>query len=1683
MKSSQEDSQTSSNTIFKDDIPLTCRFAIFSSPANEYSNWFDSLLLLFEYGQLIAQGLIVNRLIFQDQENSGHNYLHEMATAIFGALSPGHFLSFHGGNDSGFIVLILVFILASIRIMILFYCIMTAKNQKRGHPVLIKLWKWNFVTQARFVCLFSISTWSYAAYCTLNNLTTLSEAQNLTLQVVSIFMASAEFIITFGLCAYFDCIIPRKSLLALKTTKITLLTVTQKFIIEMILALYTADLRVLAWIVSSLNLFFSFLRASLYFKLLPPYKLKTLFIKAVIIMIAAGLHISAFVKCIIDAAGYHNKNLNFIIILWVTLAVLMAWLAIGSLNHVILNFATKWQDQSPERLINKMILVKQILKQNKLPDELVKKYQQIYLVNTTTMQCFGDIFHIDTQNIIENDDGSLHKKALLNKLFLIYLQDILEKYPSSEFAKLYAAYFYGSKAKLFSWSMKILLELRQSQSMQMRNNAAILIDYLEDLVKKNYKQKESLLDLNAYHISLTEYHYLKQAIVQQAKLHINIYQENLGDCNLGKILTLAQQTSQQRTLIEKKFISVIQKIPEHFTQPLLLYAQYNLVLNHSLADYFKYTKIYSQRVEKYKDSFNTEEILRENVHDKNSICMVVSGQKNDTGRVIYCSKSFQRKLGTSIIGQHSSISVPPVCRSYYVNFLKACFEMENTTTTLNKFAFDLGMDKDGFLFPMHFYINMTPILFQGLNYSVILRFVETSKDYILITKDGNIENYSRKIARKLRLPYGKQSQSKTSIHVNQISSEITAVNKAFNLLDHHPESDKNANFAQSDILSSFRDVPLVKHSSSTKKTAASIKFPDLLSLKNRNSSRTKTELEIDIEKARALTSLFTNEGKEILMKSFSKNSASSSRAFTEDNEGGFSYHCKIQDLPHVSCRLLVLQENVSQEYNSTTILQKNSPPPVLQNETPPPQEFSFDQTQQQTPVKKVLKYKNSNSANSSEFFTEEEKEGGWADFNSLTLQKSCSASPLKETTKSKFSFYQTINNNNQMDDMLASTTERVLLANHTTRGPLNDESMILKVPPVVQINVENQDKQTLATDKSKFFIEEKISKAYINAVTTKFYSKSYKSLLALVYLMFIGVLVSLLYLVITLNNDLDLLRGRKEVIKSMEIQNVLLSNVHRNFRILSMYASGEYSQADFAVSSQAPTLLAISTQILTQSSVFNNNLLDSIRWLNEEDRDLLFDVYLKFYNTNFEDPQPSFTSLTILQSLQRIISTCYKVINDAPYNLASTLPDLNIFLRNTLNDYSIANQNMIQVILNASTSRKDDVFRIIDNCWIGTSLTMGALGVIFIVVIIKQYKRERKHLTAFAMLNLKRIKKIKEKVLAFQGMIEDEVDLELIQNIESTEKYRLGSSSNNLPAKSAETPSDPKFTRVILRYFSYIIYLVFAIFLALGLLTVGFTQSKSLINTLNEQLFQLMFAGRIVNRANIALAVPVELIAKNDSTLLENVAPSVEIVNVINELEDSRKEIFANFSPYSSSVIDGIKELLYDDGCGFLDANFLPACQQLKLGLGNGYSGGLVQFISYLASFLKDIKNEYDDSDKTASSLKALYIDLINAKLPKYLLVGQMSRILVQKIDWEYENDFKNGRIENGIMNGVIYLMMVIVCVGLYFGALKRFGEAANNFKKVLRVFPSSLILSNFVLKSYLLQTSHGALDSVLNKI
>lgn len=50
------------------------------------------------------------------------------------------------------------------------------------------------------------------------------------------------------------------------------------------------------------------------------------------------------------------------------------------------------------------------------------------------------------------------------------------------------------------------------------------------------------------------------------------------------------------------------------------------------------------------------------------------------------------------------------------------------------------------------------------------------------------------------------------------------------------------------------------------------------------------------------------------------------------------------------------------------------------------------------------------------------------------------------------------------------------------------------------------------------------------------------------------------------------------------------------------------------------------------------------------------------------------------------------------------------------------------------------------------------------------------------------------------------------------------------------------------------------------------------------------------------------------------------------------------------------------------------------------------------------------------------------------------------------------------------------------FVVLAKVREADNQFKRVLQVFPANLVLSNYILKSYLLKISNGALDYFSNE-
>ena len=744
-------------------------------------------------------------------------------------------------------------------------------------------------------------------------------------------------------------------------------------------------------------------------------------------------------------------------------------------------------------------------------------------------------------------------------------------------------------------------------------------------------------------------------------------------------------------------------------------------------------------------------------------------------------------------------------------------------------------------------------------------------------------------------------------------------------------------------------------------------------------------------------------------------------SFGKQDEG-FVYHCKIDKIGIPIGKLLILEEIKFSNRDGDS--------------GPSPERFKVTESQ---------------------FITEEEKEGEWIDFD--LLERDIKKEQNNELPK-------------QTEGIFLST-ERNLIMSSPRQAPRMPSKNQMRSTEVEVIEI--KEKQSSVASKSRVDSQGKISKSFEIAVTTKFYSNLYKLLLVLVYVILVGLLVSMIVLTQTLNADLGLLQGRKELITSLEMENVLVTNAQRNMRILMGFASGLQDENDYDPLFKTAALLNnLSTDVL-QMAEYNRIFLKNIELLDPQNRERIFTKDVKIYESGSDQ---SFILFTIIEAVQKMLEMESKAVGIAKIDVKNALEIFKIIMRNSLNDFLVTNQAKIAAILESSHVNKGKAFKHIDKNWFATLACMGGLAVLYVGIIVKQYKREKRNLIAFTKLNPQRVKHIEAKITAFMNIIENEEELKPIQNLNNND-----SENHNNVVKGGINSWKAEDRGIFLKYFFYSVYFLIMILAVIGFVSLSCVQAKASINNLNLGLFQLMFAAKSMSRINLALTIPIELFANSGGTLIENYYPSVELDKMVQELDAIEKGFLSNFD--SSDNVDRINNILYKNACIALQNNAqqIASCQQLKKGLGSGYSSGFVQFIDYLRSLLQEVASRYESSDKSTASLTSLQKEYINGEMDEFLVMTPINKILVEKLDWEFENKIDQSRVQSTLLNCLLYVFLIGVCFALYLGVLKKIGENDNEFKKVLRVFPSNLIFSNFILKSYLLNTSAGALSSVINAI
>ncbi len=456
------DSKKWLSSAFKTSLKPTVAFAKLSINDFHYPKYFEYAITFLEYAQLMSQFLLFVPAIYQDPEFSDDIFVKHI---IFGAklLNPGSFLVNIEKNSTTTVVLIIVILSTLIKFLLFGYLVFISRVNWPGQTILVKAWKWIFRLQVRIIYALVTSFWVQIIISSSNDQNiTLFGLSELPSILISSVLIGAEFILSFIILSYFTYVLPNKNVFSAKTNVLESTTFIQKVLIQVLQMAFASNSNSLGanWTFSIITFIVTVARIFYCCFTLPLYKTKALNFQSVMIALVSSLNIAFVFNTVLQAAD-STHNIQFILIGWILVSIPGTKFALVVTDKIITLALSGSLIKTPELLVHKISLIKQLHKLKRLPCKSNDSYKLSYLLNLTIESNFSRLLNLDDD---QKDLFDLDSKQNTNKAFTKYLEGLLQKMPKNALIKLYLAYYYGKKLHNYRNAIKLITELTKQNS-------------------------------------------------------------------------------------------------------------------------------------------------------------------------------------------------------------------------------------------------------------------------------------------------------------------------------------------------------------------------------------------------------------------------------------------------------------------------------------------------------------------------------------------------------------------------------------------------------------------------------------------------------------------------------------------------------------------------------------------------------------------------------------------------------------------------------------------------------------------------------------------------------------------------------------------------------------------------------------------------------------------------------------------------------------------------------------------------------------------------------------------------------------------------------------------------------------------------------------------------------------------
>jgi len=1585
-----------------------------------YSKYTDMLIAIIEHLQLITLTLFLN---FPNTNYLEEQFLYKAVIYFLKLANFSYLLDFDGSNPNTKIALLIIFISAILKYLLIIYVIAVEYWNKKRNKTLYYLWRWVFKLQARILGIF---TTCFAVRTIINTSTNnfhIPELSNFVIIFICSIIVFIEYTLSLILSTQFYEVLPTKRFFASKSNITQIIFLVQKMIIQILCVSFHSSSFDNLWIVSTLGLLLSIGNIYHYYTKLPFYHFKALIFQAKLLSLVISFDLSCFLHAFLKEINFEGANIGLTIILWIVLSLLSMKLSDQILKSQYMNLEKSFLKRgTPEFSIHKIIAFEEMQRDLKLPGQRNNQYYLSHLIYTSHhISMNTDKLFRANSKLTYRDSESEGSSENITQNYRFYLEELLTKYPQNSFLKLHLANLYSRNRNYYIKAIQLVSDLGKNKYSNTYLSSLFILYKIEQAIIDQNNTSNSDLNLSKYMESQILIDEFKKEMLNQLYLKVKVCENITEDVtDLGEIMDYGELIVKSRNEIERKIKTLNAVVPNHFTKPLFLCAEYHLILNYSLENFEKYYTLYIRKQQKNDKYFNQLYLNEENLYQDGNAFVILSGEKSDHRKILYCTSALEKICGNEksiLIGNSIANIFAPNLTNYYRELLAMLIDKEKFNSMTNIFE-KLPIflyNRNKYITEVDVNLQIHPFITNNLYYDMIIRPVPSAKEYMILKENGDVEITTKNIAKCLNL-----NKTSRTINIRELSEELFRVSEAFNIVN------KNIMINGDNTAKDQLDSP-------GKSSVESLMF-------------------VNFNDAFELQQLFASEGKSVVLHPSIK----------EPNPHDFktNYSCKVKGVQMDSSfiKLVILEKSnkdAARDAKKSTVIFKERPSQMPLTLKVSPTEENDDEQ---------------NYTIASEIFQSPEKEEGDVTTRHQTADYGLSsARNLLSPRGRKSNFF---NFNAVQSPSPQKFEKKQTIGELYLRSNLSDDN---KEPKHFEVqskeNIDDIIEENVSQGLSKYGKHKKQEKIFQRALATKYYPKAFTGWIVMFYSA----------ILITFASQIILFEVSNNTMKKLIEKNGVLGNAQmRLYRMSMIYSNVISTNLQLLIGDPSGIPIAIGNIRTHLIPLINSNkkIISQIYSFDTDTKKKLFETDVRMNGTQADSYNQIIEYVTQFQAMDQIISALQGVLSISPnVNNDKGNNAVNFVLLNTVNDILVKNFQMTELFLDLMNNEKDFFQTVINLCLIITPILLLGVALMMIVIIKIQYNAEKKHLLTFIKLDEMQIAIIQKCLKVFEHNLKNEKDTDYNVSINLYNQIISKPKNEHINRKRRQHTRIIKESKIIKRYQAYVVKVILFMAILIGLLIGNFVLSKNSADTIYRKQDQLQYSNELCNAVAVNYLTYAALFTFNNSINVTQNFAFEAFENQAIGIRNLQSQLVPMFMEKDQSYNPEIKSILLENGqcgrhtesspktmCGLLERRSQPT-----------------SLVSAMASFEKLVgekRRAYLDCNKV-TKIATILCSQGNPEiyLPTYVHICGQAQLLAGIIDHTLTESISDAEVNRILFLAFFSVSLLCVSLLIWFHILSKLREVDNNFKKVLLTFPSNLILSSFLLKMFLKKSSKEFLN------